>query len=747
MTATPQTPQKIDLATCDREPIHIPGAVQAHGFLLQLDHDLGVLKASANVRAFLGVGFDEVVGRDLLTFLDHENGLELAAKLKSENLARHNPLKVRFREEFGGTTFDGAAHGNGSILLECEPAQHEFLFPSFYHYSREAVARLRASATTDDLYQNAVDVVREITGFDRVLIYSFDEIWNGHVLAENKADKTSSYLDLHFPASDIPRQARDLYYLNRLRLIPNVNYVPAILEPVGGEPVDLSFSVLRGVSPVHIEYLRNMGATASMSISLIKDEKLWGLISCTHESGPLYVPQEARAVCDFVGEIMSSLLSLRESGEAAGERERSTLLHTQILHEMTSSDRFIDGLIADHAALLGLVGATGAAVYFDDKFHVIGRAPADEHVREIVDMLSERSEDLFATASLSSLLPSAAAYKDVASGLLAFSISKAKSNYVMWFRPEVVQTVKWGGNPNKPVEFLNGVPTLHPRKSFAAWKQTVTDRALPWREVEKNAAMALRTAIIDIVLQRVEKISRLNLELERSNSELDSFAYAASHDLKEPLRGISNYASLLLRNHAPAVAGEVGSKLETITRLSKRMENLINSLLHFSQVGRTDLTLRETDLNEVVHTTIESLRTRIDESRADIKVQADLPTVIGDRVQLMEVFTNLMSNAIKYNTSRPPRVEVGLASERDGDRQVIYVKDNGIGIDPVHRESVFKIFKRLHGKDQYGGGTGTGLTITKKIVERHSGRIWMESVPDAGTTFFFSLAPVETHAQ
>lgn len=237
-----------------------------------------------------------------------------------------------------------------------------------------------------------------------------------------------------------------------------------------------------------------------------------------------------------------------------------------------------------------------------------------------------------------------------------------------------------------------------------------------------------------------QQLRESNIELARSNQELDDFAYIASHDLKEPLRGIHNYASFLLEDYAGKLDAEGESMLGTLTRLAQRMELLIDSLLQFSRVGRAELSNQETDLNELVERTLEPMRFLLREESVDIHIPQPLPTVTCDRIRVGEVFQNLIANAIKYNDKPEKWVEIGSLAGDNG-QPVLYVKDNGIGIPPKHQEAIFRIFKRLHGRDKYGGGTGVGLTIVKKIVERHGGRIWLDSTDGEGTTFYFTLAP------
>ncbi len=323
----------------------------------------------------------------------------------------------------------------------------------------------------------------------------------------------------------------------------------------------------------------------------------------------------------------------------------------------------------------------------------------------------------------------------------------------------MIQTVNWGGNPNKPVEVKeDGSLRLSPRKSFELWQETVRLKSLPWKQYEIDAVLELRSAIIGIVLRKADELAKINVELERSNRELDSFAYIASHDLKEPLRGIHNYSSFLIEDYTDVLSEEGVSKLQTLVRLTQRMEDLINSLLHFSRLGRVELAMQKTNLNELVKHAIDILSINLKETKVDIRIPRPLPIIRCDRIQVGEVFSNLIGNAIKYNDKADKWVEIGFldpvegsaggVAAAGGEREpiaepsspiVFYVRDNGIGIREKHHEAIFRIFKRLHAANKYGGGTGAGLTIAKKIVERHDGKIWVESTYGEGSTFYFTL--------
>jgi light-regulated signal transduction histidine kinase (bacteriophytochrome) len=335
------------------------------------------------------------------------------------------------------------------------------------------------------------------------------------------------------PASDIPKQARQLYTLNLVRLIPDVNYQPVELissdNPVNNKSLDLSLSVLRSVSPIHIEYLKNMGVAASMSISLIKDKKLWALIACHHNS-PKYLNYELRTACEFLGQVMSLELVAKEDNEDLDYKMSLKSIQSKFIEAIPQNENFMDSLVKDKSNLLNLVGAQGVAIYANDHLSVIGKTPQKVEIQDLIEWMATKiNNDIFYTDCLPKLYPNAEKFKNVASGLLALSISQIQKNYILWFRPEVIQTVNWGGNPNKSVEVeQDGNLRLSPRKSFELWQETVRLKSLPWKQCEIDAVLELKNAIVGIVLRKADELARINIELARSNSELDAFAYIAS---------------------------------------------------------------------------------------------------------------------------------------------------------------------------------------------------------------------------
>lgn len=735
--------QVVDLSNCDREPIHIPGRIQPHGVLMALrEPDLNVVQISANCAALTGLSPDEILGLAVDSLVDEGDAERCRRWLLSPDVREASPIRLAIR----GQAIDATAHRHaGVLILELENREeHDAAFPADYRPVRMAMGRLQSAGTLAEFCQVAAAEMRSLTGFDRVTVYRFDHEWNGQVFAEAKRDDLPPLFGLHFPASDIPEQARRLYHLNPIRLIADVEAEPVPLipepSPITGRPLDLSLAVLRSVSPVHIQYLKNMGVHTSQSVPLMREGRLWGLLSCLHYEGARRMSPEVRDACVFLGQLVSAQLAVKEDSEGSEYRGRLQAVRERLLQRMSAESDLARGLPGED--LLALTGAAGAAIAYGGSCTLVGVTPSEDEVKRLVAWLRVHAEgEVFHTDSLARLYPEAAEFKNVASGLIAIATTRAQGHYILWFRPEVIQTVDWGGDPRKPVDGQGPSGLLSPRRSFDLWREVVRLKSLPWQSWEVDAARLLRDAIIAVVVRRAEELTRLNAELERSNADLDSFAFITSHDLKEPLRGIHNYATFVMEDYAERLDDDGKDKLRTLVRLSQRLEDVVESLLKFSRLGRLDLAVEQTNLNNVVAGVVDLLKVTLAREGVEVRIPRPLPVVSCDATQAELLLTNLITNAIKYNDKPDKWVELGYREPVDGvdRRPVLYVRDNGIGIAEKHYHSIFRMFKRLHGRDKFGGGTGAGLAFVKKIVERHGGGIWVESTLGEGATFYFTL--------
>ena len=735
-----------DFLQFERQPIHNSGAIQPYGavFVLQ-EPDLKILQASTNSFAVFGIAPEEILGKSLAEILDPFQMERLELGLRQDNLDFINPTKIWSRKQGDDyVIFDGVFHRNteGILILELEPAtsQENIPFLSFYHLARASINQLQETSSLRDFCQIIVQEVRKVTGFDRVMLYKFDDDNHGAVIAEEKLDQLESYLDLHYPASDIPKQARNLFSSNWIRIIPDTKAQPVELyppnNPINDRPLDLTHSILRSASPCHISYLHNMGVAASLTISLIEDGKLWGLIACHHLT-PKHISYELRKACEFLGRVIFSEISNREETEDYDYRMQLDYIRSQLVDDMAQSNDFVSGLVKNEANFLNIADARGAAVCYNGNWTLLGETPAEEDLNLLVQWLYKNiGEEVFTSDSLAKIYPDADKYKNVASGLVAMAISRR--NYVLWFRPEVIQTVNWGGDPNNAYEAdrSQGELQLSPRKSFELWKETVRLTSLPWKQVEVNAIKELRKAIVNIVLRKADELALLASDLQRSNAELKRFAYVASHDLQEPLNHVSNYVQLLEMRYGDNLDEDAKDFIGFAVEGVSLMQTLIDDVLAYSKVDSQFSQFELTEVQVSLEQAITNLQKRISQSQAKIIIQNYLPTIMADKTQLMQLFQNLIGNAIKFRSASTPEIEI--KAERQEEEWLFSVKDNAIGIDPQFSDRIFVIFQRLHTRDEYPG-TGMGLAICKKIIECHRGRIWVESELGQGSTFYFTI--------
>ena len=768
----------LTLTNCDDEPVRTPGCIQAHGALLVLrPADLSILQASENTQAILGFDPSALLGQSVAVVVKLEGEARLHNVLATE-LTDCNPIYAFSLPAIGQVAeMDVTVHTlDGVVMLEFEAtgrspaakvmtdaaptAPHQ---PDYYSLIKKTVTRLQAMQTVQTFCQALADETRLLSGMDRVMIYKFHADHHGEVFAESRQSELAPWLGLHYPAEDIPKPARDIFAKTWIRPVPDIHGALAemlpLVNPDTGKPVDMTFCALRGVSVMYTEYLQNMGVSAGLTMPLRRDNVLWGLIACHHYSGPRHVSYELRAACEFLAQVGSLQHKSIEERENAAYRLRLEDINQQLV-TLATKEGGLAAMTDGAPTLLGAMQASGAALYHRERWWRVGNTPDEAQLEALGQWLVHRLESnplaspLYATQSLAADYPPGATFADVASGLLAAPLSRSGQNMMMWFRPELKQTVNWGGNPlDKPkVAGPHGL-RLTPRRSFELFSESVHQQALPWLQVEIDAADRLRTLIMELVIVRAERLAGLNADLARSNEELDDFAYVASHDLKEPLRGIHKYAHQLME--AKPTSEDEKHKLAGLMRLTLRMDSLLDSLLHFSRVGREELTLELVDLNDVLADATEMVGSRTSDAGTQISAPRPLPQIMCDRIRVREVLVNLLSNALKYNDKADKRVEVGYVKANDSmalgsflakthQQTVYYVRDNGIGIAAQHFELIFKMFKRLHGREEYGGGSGAGLTIVRKLVERHGGHVWVESVQGEGCTFFFTLG--QAHA-
>lgn len=746
---TQEASLELDLTSCDREPIHAPGHIQPHGVLVVIEtHDLTILQVSANAEALLGIAPAALLGAKLDTLIEPDAATQLHNALLTRQMRTNIPLRL----SLGGRDFDVHVHRqDGHALLDLEPSEvdSDQTVLDFYRQAKRSIDRLRYAPHLESLCTEAVREIRQLTGYDRVMVYQFHADGHGEVIAEDCRRDLAPYLGLHYPASDIPRQARALYLRNWLRILPDVDYtpVPMLRSPAQADeaPLDMSDSVLRAFSPIHLVYLRNMGVTATMTISLIVDDALWGLIACHHER-PKVIPYKNRTACEIVGQVMSLQLTSKETRHHAEERlrTRSALdaLAAGLRDETRDALDGLDDLTRFMPALAELVPSEGLAVCVNGGIERRGRTPDTAELHALTEWLvTQMPGEVWSTDALSEAYPPASAYAGDVAGLLAVAVSKPRRRFLLWFRPEVRQTVRWAGDPNKPVEVGPQGSRLTPRGSFAEWTESVQGRSLPWQAVELEVVERVRQALVEEGSRQADRTELLRLqETERVKS---TFLSAISHELRTPLNFITGFASVLLDEGAGPVTADQSRYLEKILMGSDQLLSLVDNLLDYTRMeaGHFSLDKQRLDVAQLVDGAVANMRPLLDAKR--ISLTLDLApglTLSADADRLTQVLYNFLSNALKFT---PEGGAITIRSCRCGDNARVEVQDNGRGISPSDMPKLFtKFFQASDVATGTGGqtkGTGLGLAIAKSLVEAHGGAIGAVSERGHGSTFYFEI--------
>jgi light-regulated signal transduction histidine kinase (bacteriophytochrome) len=713
-----------DLAQCADEPIRVPGAIQPHGRMLVLDD-------ARELVAYSGNWGDARHARTALTQLVH---IDLSRLASAEAPASAG------RVELAGGVCDVLVHRNGTYtIVELEPAAAQTGTQApIYTLARNVLPRLQREGDVVELCALAAREMKRLTGFGRCMVYRFDGEGHGEVLAEEIDAGYDSYQGHRFPADDIPAQARALYRINHIRLIPDARYEPAALVGVqaGFDPrtIDLSWAALRSVSPVHLEYMVNMRTLASMSVSIVVRGELWGLISC-HNHDPLSLSQPVRAACEHLGQLLSMQIEAKEDRAEVAERLELRKLTLEIVSHMAESDDTLQRLVSELTSLLRLAQATGAAVVLDDRVWTVGDVPPADTVHVLASWVAGAGQTVFHSDRVGDDLPSAADLPGLPAGLLALSISQVHRHLVMWFRPELIQTIQWAGDPRK--ETRGGDGRIHPRRSFASWRQQVRGRSAPWTPGQVNAAGELRQALIGIVLRRAQEMAEVATELGRVNKELEAFSYTVSHDLRAPMRHIAGYVDLVLDMEGKSLSERATRYLSHVKEASAYAGHLVDALLDFSRMGRAELKRKAVDTNVMVEELVREFKRQDAAGRIAWEVEQPLPPLQADPFLLQVAVRNLIDNAVKYTRGREqPVIRIRPLAEAEG--HGLEIADNGVGFQMKYADKLFGVFQRLHHADDFDG-TGIGLASVKRIIERHGGTVRADGEVGRGATFGFVL--------
>lgn len=712
----------VTLDNCDNEPIHIPGAIQPHGALLALDRQAKVLAHSDNFQSVTGTSpvlgeviSEAAVGATVMQLLD-------------DALSANGPWANSVEAHLGDTLFDVIGHTHDSVCyLEFEPRSSGIAsFTQFAMYAQRIISQVQLRDDVDVLLDSVTNEIRRMTGYDRVMAYRFRPDLSGEVVSEARREDLDSFLGQRYPASDIPAQARRLYIQNPIRLIADVGYrgsplVPG-LNPLTHRPFDLSHSTLRSVSPIHCEYLANMGVQASMSVSIVVGGKLWGLFACHHMS-PKTLPHPVRMSFQVCSHVCSAMVERLEANRESELTHQTSERRAALMRQVRESEDLLYALAEPQLNVASLMACDGAAVMMGGRVQSIGGDFASLAM-SVVARLEHRDDDEFATDRWQHDEPSSDDTRYC--GVVAIRFHRANAGWILWFRLEEVHKIRWAGRPEKTTAIGPSGTRLTPRGSFDAWEEIVRGTSAPWTSADLDTAAKLRTDMVEVCLNRAGEIDRMRQRLIAT----------LGHDLRTPLQSISMAASMLSND-----SGRTSELREHINYSSSRMERLISQILEMSRLqAGSGIAVNpvETNVSSLLHGVLQETGIAYPGYPMQVDIENEVHALI-DPDRYAQVAVNLLSNA-RHHKKLGTTVVVELF--RRANDVVLSIRNEAETLSEKQLATLFVPFKQQNvSPERNRTGLGIGLYISSAIAEAHKGRI--DVTQDQGLITFSLILPVQ----
>jgi len=713
----------VDPALCEREPIHIPGSIQPNAVMLAADPETLAIQAhSTNIGEILADDAETVAGRSLVDVLPAGFLAEIRARLAEGTLADGRSLRRTIALRNLDDRHYAVAHSHdGRLIVELEraPERPEDFGSASQIDTEGAVSRLRGAATLEEAAAIAALEIRLLTGYECVLVYRFDEDWNGEAIAEEKvADWSRVLFGLRFPASDIPAQARALYTKAKSRFVIDRDSVPVplvALPEAGNSSIDLSFAQHRTLSPIHLEYQRNLGVNGSMSISILVEGRLWGLM-IGHHRQPHYVAPETRAAATLITDAFAMRVQEIEGQRLWAERQVHLDIAGRLTRGLTSADDFVGTLTAGSVTLLDLFGATGAAVVSAEGVTTIGRAPDEATVRAATQWLRDMlppDQTTFASDIFATLCPAAEPHHEIMSGLLAAFVDSGRRNVLLWFRPETVSTVTWSGDPRKPVLGGSGSVAVLPRRSFERWVEERRGRAAPFAPWQVSLAGSIAEAVEGVVLRQRRKINELTgllAEKQRLLDQKDLLTREIDHRVKNSLQIVSAFLHMQRRQvkdpEAQQAFAETSARVMSVAR--------VHDSLYQAE------TINDVDLGQTIESLCNDLVGMAGGSHVvDLNAEPGLMVPYRKAVALSLIATELVTNAFKYG-AKPvggSRVAVHVSGITAGSVR-LRVCDDGEGLPPDWAQARPR-------------GSGLGMKLIRGMLDQIDAKLEVANAPGA----------------
>lgn len=728
-----QPPKNINFERCEDEPIHIPESIQSYGFLIAFNYkDLKISIVSDNCESvftepLIGKHFLEILSSDTNERAFLEETFDRVTKTKIR-LPIKLHLKASMLKEGAAIDYLAVVYDSGhNYVVELEPAtefRDTYSAEQFIKlYAMSIAPRFKEMTSLREMAQEMVSTIRYLTNMDRVVLYKFNDDYSGKVIAEAKADDMDSYQDLYFPASDIPAQARALYKTNWVRLTPDTELPPARLVPSteasGREPLDLTRSLLRTFSPIHLQYIRNQGLRASFSISLVTDGELYGLISCHHREA-CYIPQDVRLQCENLSQLFSWHLLAKEEEIAKRKKHVTDKAVDAMLDRIGPANPISRVVKSGERAFLDALNSSGFVYYSQYETITLGSTLPIELIKEVFSKASSQGGFPYTNDALYDDYPEARQYG--IAGIMIIPLFEKKQYFTAWFRKETHRVQKWIGAEDEKSEDAPKAQRLKPRASFTIHTRTIKGRSTSFDKADVDTANRLNRMFLVYALDVQERMHISIQELEKQDNYRNEFLATLAHELRNPLGPIMSGASIL-----ETVDDDKTRKRVTaiINRQAEYMSKLINDLMDVSRItrGKVKLEFEKLSIQDVLSDSLEIVDQQVKAKKHNITVnylEKDV-TVYGDKARLSQIFSNIIHNAAKY-TSEQGRITVDIREE--GVMVVVAVKDNGMGIPEDRLKDVFNMFTQIEAHSTHTkGGLGIGLTLVSKLVMLHHGDV------------------------
>ena len=716
---------------CDQEPIHIIGEVQEYGFLIGTKGS-EIAFYSENVLSLFSLKPKSVLGEKIEVLFD-----QLKLDINWDNFSHNQELAIQ-HINFNGEEYTLSIHSNnGFTFYELEKVVPNHKINKEY----KAIQNILRMSNDDNIWKILLAEIQNIIDYDRAMIYQFLYDGSGEVIEESVKDGLESYLHLHYPESDIPAQARALYLKNPVRITSHASGKTYPILGTEKEKIDLTYSVTRATSPVHVQYIKNSGMEASFSTSIIINGVLWGIVACQNAK-PKHLDLQSRLLVETLTRTSANAYATFKSRETLEDYQRINLNNISLRQNLLSEENFGKALENNIDDIMKTCGAEGMIIKINNEILTHGNVPNLSDIEKIIDWSKVNNQDFEENIFISSTFCKTSNLElddsDISCGIIISVLGNNTSDMLIWIRKEQGQKIKWAGNPEKKTvsEIKDGVEIIKfsPRKSFEIWKEYVKDTALPWKSKEIESAKWITSVILKASHTKSSQILDLNNQLKELNQELDSFSYTISHDLNTPLTVIKLNAQLMKR----IVKSEDSSHkyLDNIVNQVDTMSDMMKNVLELSKIKKSEIELKKIEVDLLINKLAEDSKVSFDAPHTEIIIE-NTPEVLGNPTMVYQVFGNVIGNAIKYS-SKSSNPTVKIIGEVFHNQVTYKITDNGIGIDKKDADKMFKIFSRMSNAKAFNGN-GVGLNIVQHLMEKMGGAISYESESGVGTTFILKF--------